>query len=197
MDNSWTISTPAAALPVALSDMKLFLRVDSSDEDDLITSLITAATATVQTCTNRQFVNASYTWNIDVLPVLDTGILYVPVNPLVSVTSFKYYDTDGDQQTWDSANYVVDTNSIKGRVYLASDISWPDTESRYDAVEIIFEAGYSADATSVPDEAIQAIKMLVGHWFENRQSVQTGPIAREIPQGVDFLISLLTIPTVN
>ena len=148
MANSWTISTAAEALPVSLAAMKLFLRVDTADDDAIITVLLGAATDMVQTCTNRQLVNASYTWNSDSFPLLDTDILYAPVNPLVSITSLKYYDTDGDQQIWSSDNYIVDTNSVKGRIYLAEDISWVETASRYDAVEIIYVAGYGYNIVS-------------------------------------------------
>jgi uncharacterized phiE125 gp8 family phage protein len=197
MSNSWTISTAASELPISLTDMKLFLRVDSTADNALISTLIEVATDVVQECVSKQFVDASYTWNMDSFPTLDTDILYIPMNPLDSVTSIKYYDTDGDQQTWSSDDYIVDTNSLKGRIYLAADTSWPTTEARYDAVEVIFKAGYSADATSVPKAAIQAIQLLVTHWYENRQAVQTGPVAREVPLGFDFLLSNLMIPTVH
>ena len=36
----------------------------------------------------------------------------------------------------------------------------------------------------------QAILLLVGHWYENREQVTVGEIAREIPLGVEALLWL-------
>jgi uncharacterized phiE125 gp8 family phage protein len=46
------------------------------------------------------------------------------------------------------------------------------------AVEIVFTAGYGAAASSVDGDLIQAVKLLIGHWFANREAV--GDVGAEI-----------------
>jgi len=40
----------------------------------------------------------------------------------------------------------------------------------------------------VPEPLLQAMKLLVGHWFENREGVLIGVTARELPLAVQSLI---------
>ena len=54
------------------------------------------------------------------------------------------------------------------------------------AVTITFVAGYGA-ADQVPDEAKHAIKLILGHLYENREDVSTAPL-RAIPQGARNLL---------
>ena len=48
--------TPPAEEPVSLAEARLHLRVDFTDDDALITSLIAAARQAAETLTGRQFV---------------------------------------------------------------------------------------------------------------------------------------------
>lgn len=41
-----------------------------------------------------------------------------------------------------------------------------------------------ADRTPVPADLKQAIKMLVGHWYENREATLVGIAAEDVPLGV-------------
>ncbi|MCW5861278.1 MAG: head-tail connector protein, partial [Caldilineales bacterium] len=46
------------------------------------------------------------------------------------------------------------------------------------AIHIRFEAGYGA-ASAVPTRYKQALKLLVGHWYENREAIlATGAIPK-------------------
>lgn len=57
-----------------------------------------------------------------------------------------------------------------------------------------YQAGYTvnpsdADVWPAPADIQQAVKLLVGHWFENRESVVVGTSGSEIPLGVDMLLA--------
>jgi uncharacterized phiE125 gp8 family phage protein len=56
-------------------------------------------------------------------------------------------------------------------------------------VEIQVVVGYGAE-DAVPQEYKQAILLLLGHWYENREQVTVGEVAREIPMGVEALLWL-------
>ena len=111
----------------------------------------------------------------------------MPRPPLSSVTSLKYIDTAGTQQTWSSANYIVDTSCEPGKIRLAYDVSWPDIREQYNGVEIIFVAGYGASGSSVPEVVKHSIRFKVAHWYEMREPVISGTIVAEVPMSAKRL----------
>ena len=84
----------------------------------------------------------------------------------------------------------MDTYSDPGRIKLDRDSNWPnDTLVVLNGVVIQVVVGYGDDA-DVPQEYKQAILLLLGHWYENREQVTVGEVAREIPMGVEALLWL-------
>jgi uncharacterized phiE125 gp8 family phage protein len=51
---------------------------------------------------------------------------------------------------------------------------------------VTYEAGY--DEMEAPEDVQQAVRMLVGHWYENRESVVVGTSSTEIPHGVTEIL---------
>jgi uncharacterized phiE125 gp8 family phage protein len=74
--------------------------------------------------------------------------IYLP--PLASVTSIKYIDTDGVEQTLSASNYLVDAISRPAQIEEAYGMSWPSVRSQRNAVVVRFVAGYGDAATDVP-----------------------------------------------
>ncbi len=166
--------------PVSLEEAKLELRITWDGENSRIDSYIQAATDWGQeVATWRQFVTATRTLHLDEFPG-STMAIPVPFPPLSSVTTVKYIDTDGTQQTWASSKYRVDTSSEPGRITPAFDQVWPVTRAITDAVEVEFVCGYGA-ASAVPQGIKKAILWLVVHQHENRQPIALGPGVAEIP----------------
>ena len=169
---------------VTTSDQKDWMRVDSSDEDTLIGSLAAAARAWFEMATNKQCITASWTYKIT---NFDGDEIVLPISPLQSITSIKYYDNADVQQTWSSDQYTVDTASTPGRVRPASGYDWPsDLRGYNNDIEIIFVAGYGDAASDVPDGMIAAIKLLAANWFENREA--NSPISLSpVPMALEAL----------
>jgi len=177
-------TTDPANPALSVANAKTHCRVTGSDDDTEITAYISAATDYVEAATGRQLVNGTYTLKLDTFPAED--YIELPRPPLSSVTSVKYYDTAGVQQTFSSDDYTVDTHSEPGRVVLNYGESWPNTRTQHQAVEIVFVAGYGADDTSVPENLQTAIRLLVGDFFENRES--TTPITLQTTKAVENLL---------
>ena len=89
--------------------------------------------------------------------------------PIIQVTSIKYYDTDGVQQTLNASQYVVDTQSEPGWIVPATTVDWPDTFDSINSVEIIYRAGYGATSADVPQAIRTWIGMAVATMEQNRQ----------------------------
>lgn len=191
MRHALQLVTAPAAEPVSRTEAKAHLRVDSSDDDTLIDSLITAARRQVETITRRALVTQTWDLYLDGFPEGDC--IEIPRPPLASVASVKYTDYAGAQTTWDASNYVVDTTSLVGRVVLAYAKSWPSfTPYPSNPVVIRFTAGYGG-ASSVPQEIKQAMLLLIAEWYERREATHIGlqgaSAVTPLPFAVDALLA--------
>jgi uncharacterized phiE125 gp8 family phage protein len=176
--------TAPAEHPVSLNEVKEHLRVDFTDHDTLISSLIEAATGHLEKRCRRAFVTQE--WRLELAAF--AAEIEIPLPPLVSVDQIDYTDAAGSQQTLPASVYNVDTASTPGRVVRADGADWPETKMVPGAVRIAFTAGFGG-AADVPGDIKAAIKLMVGHWYENREAVIVGQAASELPMAVDALIA--------
>ena len=183
LPRDWAITSDPSIEPITTSDMKDHIKVDISDDDDLIDTYTSSARQYVEDIMGRQFISATWTLYYDSFPTVIT----VPRPPLQSVTSIQYYDTDGVLQTLSSAIYTADTTSQPGRIVEAYSQVWPSTRDIPNAVIVTVVAGYGATAADVPAKIKQAIKLMVGHWYENREQTQIIDM-KELPKAVESLI---------
>jgi uncharacterized phiE125 gp8 family phage protein len=82
----------------------------------------------------------------------------------------KYLDTNGAEQTLSSSIYRVDASTEPGRITVAYLQSWPDIRYVTNTITVTYNAGYGT-AAAVPDEIKAAIKHIVGHFYEHRETV--------------------------
>ncbi len=153
--------------PVTLAEAKASLRVDHDFEDALISALIASARNKVETDTERQLVTASWHLLRDGWPKASAITIAIP--KVQAITAVQYMDSNGESQTLAPSNYFVDPHAEPGRLILKSGVVWPAISNQPNAITIRFTAGYG-DASAVPEVAKQAIKLLVGHWFYNREA---------------------------
>jgi len=172
--------TAAASTGVTLAEAKAHCRVDSSDDDTLIQAYINAATAHAEKRTGVAMVEQ--TWE-EVLDTFPDGAIELGIGPLVSVTSVKYDDADGVEQTVSASDYQVDTVSLTPRVVPVD--AWPATADKINAVRVRFVAG-----AGTPDDVRSAILLLVGHWYRTREAVVVGVSSTPVDFAVDALLSL-------
>lgn len=191
-----TRTSAPAAVAVSTADMKTFLKVDHSDDDDLIDSIVSAATEQLdgeRGLLGRALITQTWRLTLDDFPC-DTwanrhGSIWLPLPPLQSITSINYTDIDGNSQTVATSVYDVDTDSEPGRVFLKSGQSWPSVKDIPNAVQITFVAGYGDAASDIPSPILLAIKNLALRAYDLRAPVLTGTIATELPWGLRQLIS--------
>lgn len=169
--------TAATALAVSLVEAKAHLRIDVSDDDTLLTAMITAATEAAEQATGRAIMPQTWELTLDAFP----ESLELTRVPVASITSVTYVDLDGTDQTLSALLYSLDNADDFGPAYVvpAYGTEWPETRDEINAVQVRYAAGY-ADAAAVPESIKSWIKLQVGAMYENRESETVGvgkPIA--------------------
>ncbi|GAA5124654.1 hypothetical protein JIN84_12955 [Luteolibacter yonseiensis] len=172
MRPQYTLVTPPTFEPITYDQAAEHLRVDSVDDQTYVQALIGVAREYVDSVTGR--VSAVSGWRV-IAPswaclfgqYSDTLSLFR--TPLVSVSAVKYYAAGATTlSTLPAEEYLVITGAEPGMVKFTG--SLPSVADRPDAVQIEFTAGY-ADEAAAPNLLKHAIKLLVGHLYENRLPV--------------------------
>lgn len=183
--------TGPTAEPVTLAEAKLHLRVDIDDDDDLIEALVAAAREYVERLCRPQLALISQTWKL-VLDATPGDTITLRPYPLQSVSSIKTTSDAGVEATYSASGYQVDTVSEPGRLRLKSGYSWPSTTLQaLNGFEVTFVAGFGDDPSDVPQQIRQAVLLLIGHWYENREvQIVTGAV----PASLAFTVMALLAP---
>ena len=174
MMNSYTgykVTTESEKLAVPLEDARLQLRLDDLAHDDAyVEALIYAQVSYVE----AQYACALLSKTIEEyhseFPALSSDALWLRIAPFQSITSVKYIDSDGAEQTWTSSEY--DTKIYKSGAFVIPkpDYVWPsDLATRPDAVKITYEAGYGATPATIPHFVKLGILARVGRAYTQRE----------------------------
>lgn len=187
---SLVVVTASTAAIVPTSELKTHLRVTTSDDDSYIADLGLAAKEVAEEYCNRYFLATT------VETYLDEWYSQVDLykSPLKSITHVKYYDTNNTLQTLAASNYNVDISSMPGRLDL-SNATFPSLYGyRTGQVVIRYVVGESS-ASDIDNVKLlsHAIKLLVGHWYENRQDVITGTQVNMVPETSRFILDKFKI----
>lgn len=165
--------TPAAQPIISLTEAKAHLHVDASDDDGLITSLVKAATSHLDGWAGilgRALVSQTWELTLDRFPPREVRI---PLGPLMSVTSIKYDDPDGAEQTLDPSAYDVDRANEPGWALPVN--GWPSTARAVNAVRVRFISGFGEQGSDVPEAIRLAVILHVKTNYEpNEPAVREG-----------------------
>jgi uncharacterized phiE125 gp8 family phage protein len=194
-----TVSGPLTE-PVTLAEAKSHLRVEHTDEDTFIESLITAARIVVEGRTGMKLVTQTVEVRADSFQekafLTSRGGLSRPAYnevislrcaPVQSLESIKYYNDVDVDTTMPSSSYWEDLSSTPARVQVKD--SWPSTNERIGNVRVRLTVGFT-DAALIPEHFKRVMLLLIGHWNENRELSISGTIITEIPERInDILMS--------
>lgn len=179
----YKLVTGPSSEPITLAEAKLYLRVDDSTEDALITAIITAA--------RRKFENDTYhylmpqTWELYLNQnEINSEQISINKSDITAISSVKYYDQSNTQQTLSTSDYQT---AIQGRPYSIQLTTVPQVYNRLEAMVIRFTLGYT-NAAAVPEDIKTAIKTLIGTLYENRQTIVTGTQVNEVPDTYKFIM---------
>ena len=192
MAKSFAVDIAASTAILTTAEAKTHLKVDTSADDTYIDNLVSAATESAQIFTNRYFINTTITQHGDTWS--DISTLFK--SKVSSITHIKYFDSDNSEQTLATSVWLSDINHQPARIGLKPNQSFPSLADRINAVNCKYVVGYGSAASDVPEGIREAVLLIVGNWYENRQEVVVGRIATELPKSAQYLLEQYKIQTV-
>ena len=192
---SLALITAPTTEPISVADAKKQLELATSytAHDQHLAMLITAARQYVENHTGLAICTQTWDYTFDRWPSSNEPI-YLPKSPVASITSVKYYDQDGSQQTWSSGQYVVNVNRNPAVIRIQYGYTWPTYRAQPDSHTIRMVCGYGATTTSAPAAVRQALLLLVSHWFEQRTPEIVGTTSNNVAHALDALLMQYRMP---
>jgi uncharacterized phiE125 gp8 family phage protein len=212
MPNALRMMVGPSVEPISLPMAKAHLRVDYVEEDLLIEALIGAAREYAENYCNRAFYNQTWQLTLDAFPSvssfssippsgletwLTTGPFFdafaikLPIGYVDSITSITYFDGTSIQ-TLPPAAYATDLNSTPARIMTVTGKSWPYpaiyTPGTVKVTYVAASYGDGVELDTCPMSIKQALLLLIGHYYTNRESVSSGTMTK-VPQGVESLLN--------
>lgn len=179
---------PASAL-FAAADLRDHVRADSSD-DTLLEAYIDAAVGQVEAYTGSKLLTQTVTFT---RPDLDQAPMPLPIGPVQSIT-FQYLDASGVAQPLDSAVYALPgLGSRRASLALLSGVGkwWPAILDHPAAIMATAVVGYGDSAATVPAAIKQAVRLLVGDYYMQREDTiaERSVTPATMPNGVAALLA--------
>lgn len=194
--------TAPAAEPVTRTEAKTHLRVTHTDDDTYIDGLITAARMHIENICNVALITQEHKILLCEFPCAKR--ILIPYGRLQSIDGFSWTDTAGTTRTWtvSGGNLVsgsvtmahIDAVRNPAAIVLAYGQSWPsETLKTSNPIVIEFTCGYGDVAADVPQPIKNAMLLLIGHWYRNREAVvitdRASVESKALPLGVDALLA--------
>ena len=171
--------TAPAEYPVTLAEQKAYSRIDGTDEDSLITSLIKAITIQCEKYIRGGIITRTYRQIEDAGNIATTRagisnpfrLIEIKNIMVASVEGLTFYDEDDTATVISNTKYRVDRvgYNTTGRIVFNDDFSLGLSIRPFTAYQVDYTAGY-ASASSVPDDIKLAIMASVQSAYENREN---------------------------
>jgi len=177
--SGWKVVTGPTSEQITLAEARLHLRLDddgdspASHPDDpwLLQNIPTAR----RWC-ERWMMRALAPQVIEfALPAFNSASIDLPMSPITSIVSVKYFDGDYVEQTLGTDAYTFDNYIEPARIVLAYGTTWPTTTIVPNAVKVRYHCGYSLRGDSpysnpMPDEFRSAMLLVLADLYENREN---------------------------
>jgi len=210
------VKTAPSEEPVTLQEAKDQLNLETDEDDDLLTTAISAARGYAEAFCARGIVTQTVEFKLDRFPSRGSGayafhscgflacepcracqlFIDLPFGALAETPnlSVKYINEAGSETTLAvTTDYTIDALSLPPRVHLAYGKSWPTARAQWDAVTVQYDVG--AEPEDVPAGFKQAILLLVASMYEQRTPEVTGSIVAKVGLTVEALLAPLKVYT--
>ena len=152
------ITLPATE-PLTLAEVKNYLRVDDTIDDNVLTELITSVRILVETYLKKRLITQQISIQFQCL----YQKIDLPAIPLQSVDSFTYVDSDGSTHGYANTNYRV----LNDYIYILDSAQNPSNLDEWLPWTIEYTVGYGDTAADVPDGIKQAMLKMIKLMYED------------------------------
>lgn len=165
-NREWAVIEGPSVEPVTVDEVKLYARIDGTEEDTLLSSFIIAARKSCEQYLGRALIKQKMALLLNEWP---DKVIELPRPPLFSVDSIVTIGEDGTEITYDSSNYYVMNQTEPGKLIIKQSSANPyQIDRSYGGYKITFYAGYGTSASDVPNAIRDGLKAWVTHIYENR-----------------------------
>jgi uncharacterized phiE125 gp8 family phage protein len=193
---SWdrlALVTPPSQGVITLAEAKAHLHEEDSDSDTVIAGMISAAQSMVEGPNGIGIALLTQTWrlNLDCWPhgpIWPNARINLFLSPVKKVSSVKYIDLAGTEQTLDTADYKVNVEASPAHIERGYNRIWPPARRETAAIKVEFIAGYGDAPSDIPQAIKAAMLLMVGHLYQNREATAANTLA-EMPLGVTALLA--------
>lgn len=172
---------PPLAEPVTLAELKAHLRIETTDEDDLLESLIRVARTHLERLTGTALMTQGFRLALDDWP--QDAVIQLMKTPVQTIDAILVYDADGVAQDQDLTGLLLDATAKPARLVVRER---QKPSQPINGIEIEFTAGFGA-GTDVPSELRRAILVHSAHLYEFRGVVTSDMQPASIPPGYERL----------
>ena len=123
---AYTLITGPITEPITLDEAKAWIRETTTDLDDIITPLITAARKAAEDFQNIDYMTQTWELWLDYIPKMPLELRQA----LQSVVSAKVYDVNDAEYTIPLDDLFVDTKGRPGRITFRNGKTWPNFSPR-------------------------------------------------------------------
>ena len=162
------VVTPPATEPVTIQEAKTQLHIGASDVsfDVELSAMIAAAREEWERDTSTALITRTLEHRLP--QWLD--VVQLTVRPAIAVSSVKYIDSSGVEQTVAVGDYYLDGDQVRFKPAFTN----PAIEDRSEAVRITYTAGYGIDVMQLPQLDRMEIKLSLANRFEDRDMINAG-----------------------
>ncbi|WFR96232.1 head-tail connector protein [Rhizobium tumorigenes] len=176
--------TPPSAEALTLAKVKAHLRLDTSDEDELIACLIAVAREHLERSTGLCLMTQR--WRLYLDSICEDGVIPIARVPVQAIVAITVYDELGQSSIVPLEGYVLDGIRQPARLMLRQRL-W--SGRAVNGIEIDFVAGFGPTANDVPDTLKRAMLTHVAQMFSCRGVVGIEDQPALIPPGYDRLVA--------
>jgi uncharacterized phiE125 gp8 family phage protein len=150
-------------LPVTLTEVKAYLRLDTDVDDDLLHGFVLSAAQMLEAYLSKTLMEK--TWAVTAMPTVDGSPMRIELvfDPMIEIVSVMRLQPNGNKDPLKRYRVYPYTR----RPIVACHSVQP--------VEVVYRAGYGRIPGQVPATLRQAILMLVAYFYENRTGEQEMP----------------------
>lgn len=158
-----------------------------ADDQDLLDELTTVAREYLEDWTNPHLALVESGWRV----TLDKGELAdeirLPVGPLVSVDSVKFYDLDNVETVVTTATYRAVTGEASSVVLLSGE-TWPDNPRSLGCLVIEITAGYQQTTGAVNQTSTDVAAVVTGSDLSGATGRRVQYVVAAASKGVSFQV---------